>query len=271
MPTPFHLHPYLARLNYTGGHAPTLANLSAITAAHASSIPFENIDVLLGRGISLEPADIGHKLVTQGRGGYCFEQNALLLMALQALGFEAEPLEARVCIGSPREHVAARTHLFVQVHIDGQAYLTDVGIGSNSLTAAIRWEDGLRQNTPHDQRRILRLDDGWMHQVRWSDEEEWNDLSKFTGAAMPQIDRDVANWYTSTHPNSKFTKTLGVSIATPEGGRRSINNREFSRRQLHSSPEKSAIASAQHLHTLLDTEFRLQLSQTEVEQIWALI
>ena len=83
-------------IRHTGPREPTLDTLRGLVFAHATSVPFENLDVLLGRGVSLADDDVERKLVTDRRGGYCFEQNSLLLRALSALGFEATPLSARV-------------------------------------------------------------------------------------------------------------------------------------------------------------------------------
>src|SRR5918993_759721 len=91
-----YLNAYLARIRYTGPREPTLDTLRGIVLGHATSIPFENLDVLLGRGVSLADQDVEQKLVRDRRGGYCFEQNSLLLRALSALGFAATPLSARV-------------------------------------------------------------------------------------------------------------------------------------------------------------------------------
>ena len=79
------LDAYLARIGYDGPREPTLAVLREICRMHPGAIPFENIDVLLGRPISLDPAQIDAKLIGAGRGGYCYEQNSLLKRALSQL------------------------------------------------------------------------------------------------------------------------------------------------------------------------------------------
>src|SRR3954468_14639555 len=132
------LHAYFVRIGYTGERAPTLATLHAIAWHHATSIPFENLDVLLGRGINVGPAAVERKLVHEKRGGYCFEQNSLLLHVLRALGYQATPLSARVRIQRPRDFIPPRTHLFVRVDLADEPWIVDAGIGSASLTSAIR-------------------------------------------------------------------------------------------------------------------------------------
>ena len=107
----FDLDAYFARIGYAGPRAPTLPVLAALHRLHPAAIPFEAIDVLLGRPISLAPADIFAKLVTGGRGGYCFEQNGLFRLALTALGFGVTPLIARSWYGRPLDQPRPRTHM----------------------------------------------------------------------------------------------------------------------------------------------------------------
>ncbi|QEL20673.1 arylamine N-acetyltransferase [Limnoglobus roseus] len=153
------LDAYLTRIGYAGPKAPTLDVLRQIVHAHLCSIPFENVDVLLGRGVSLADADVEQKLVRDRRGGYCFEQNSLLLRALAALAFSAAPLSARVRLKAPREVIPPRTHLFLRVDLDGVPWLADVGVGGLSPTASVRLDVmGDEQPTPHEPRRIVRED-----------------------------------------------------------------------------------------------------------------
>ena len=150
------LDAYFARIGYRGPAAPSLDVLNGIVHAHISTIPFENLDVLLGRGIGLEPEALQKKLVADRRGGYCFEHNGLLLLVLHAIGFDAVPLSARVRYQRPRDYTPARTHLFLRVTIDGLPWLADVGFGALSPTAAIRLDVVGEQQTPHEPRRIVR-------------------------------------------------------------------------------------------------------------------
>ena len=91
----FDLDCYLSRIGLDG--RPTLAE---VHRAHATTIPFENLDPRIGRPVSLALPDIEHKLLTERRGGYCFEQNLLLKMALEALGAEVDMFLARMRLGA---------------------------------------------------------------------------------------------------------------------------------------------------------------------------
>lgn len=259
------LDAYFTRIGYTGSRAPTLETLNGLSLAHVKTIPFESLDVLLGTRIDLDPRAVEEKLVHRRRGGYCFEQNSLLLHVLTALGFQAQPISARVRWNNPRDYLPARTHTFVRVELGGESHLADVGIGSMSLTSAIRLELDREQATRHEPRRILAEGswDGFLrrspdaklyHQVKLAD--AWLDICEFTLEEMPFIDREVGNWYTSMHPTSHFRGRLMVARATDEG-RLTLLNRELTRRGKDGTAEVTPVGSPEELLQILAREFGL--------------
>jgi N-hydroxyarylamine O-acetyltransferase len=250
------LDAYCARIGYAGARGPTLATLHALVAAHTRAIPFENLDVLLGRGIDLAPAAIQRKLVRDGRGGYCFEQNGLFLLVLEALGFRVTPMSARVRLRHPRDYTPPRTHLFLRVELCGEPWLADVGVGGLSLTAPIRLTEDLEQPTPHETRRIIREGGRLFHQARLG--AEWTDIYEFTLEEMPPIDREVANWFTSAHPQSHFRNRLMAARAAPAGGRLTLLNDEFTIRGADGHADSRRLGSADELLAVLEEHFGLR-------------
>lgn len=247
---------YFQRIGYRGHyHRPDLTLLSALTAAHTQSIPFENLDVLLGARISLEPDALFQKLVVERRGGYCFEQNGLFLQVLQELGFRVTPISARVRLERPRDFMPPRTHMFLRVELDGESWLTDVGVGGLSLTSPLRLATFDEQSTAHEPRRLVREGGRLFHQVRFG--AEWHDVCEFTLEEMPPIDREVGSWFTNTHPNSHFRNRLLVARAAPEGQRLSILNDRFTQRERYGTATKRQISSAEELLELLFMQFGL--------------
>jgi N-hydroxyarylamine O-acetyltransferase len=252
------LEGYFERIAYHGARTPTLEVLHALTRAHAQAIPFENIDVLLGRPVELEPAALYRKLVVARRGGYCFEQNGLLLEVLTRLGFKVRPLSARVRLGTTDRNIdLPRTHLVLEVVIDGKPWITDVGVGSASLTSALRLVADIEQPTPHEPRRLVRADGKWYHQI-WRS-EAWVDVYGFTGETMPLIDRTIANWYTSTHPLSKFRRQLQVALAQPGGRRVTLRNGELARYAKGGTVERVDASAPGPLLAALHEEFGIEL------------
>lgn len=250
---------YFDRIRYDGPREPTLATLHAIVAAHIAAIPFENLDVLLGRPIELDEPALMRKLVHERRGGYCFESNGLLLYVLAALGFAVEPMSARVRLQRPRDFIPARTHLFVRVTIDDTPWLADVGIGGLSPTAALRLDVDGEQPTPHEPRRFTREDGRMFHQALLQGEAgpAWHDVYEFTLEQMPPIDREVANWYTSTHPQSHFRHRLMVARAAADGARHTLLNDELTFRRRDGSADRRRIDGPDDLLTTLADVFDL--------------
>jgi len=254
----FDIDAYLARLGYQGSTAPSLATLDALTSAHSQSIPFENLDVLLRRPIHLEPQRLYDKLVTARRGGYCFELNGLFLELLAQLGFAARPLAARVRLGTTdRSIMVQRTHLTLAVTLDGQDWITDVGVGATSLTRALRLEDGLIQATSHDERRLVREDGRWYHQVQHAG--QWVDVYEFTGEDMPMVDREVANWYTSTHPASHFLQGLTAARVLPKGRRVTLSGKVLKFRAADGHAREQELDGPQALQAALREHFGIDL------------
>jgi len=251
------LDAYFARIDYNGPRTPTLETLHAIAMHHATSIPFENLDVLLGRGISLAPETIFQKLVHDRRGGYCFEQNNLLLRVLRALGYRVTPIGARVRWQIPRDVVPARTHLFLRVHLPEGDWLADVGMGTASLTCAIPLEFDRELPTPHEARRLAREDGRLFHQL-WTG-KEWADACEFTLDEMHPIDCEVANWWTSASPASHFKTQVVAGRALRDGTRKGIRGGEFTHRRGGEILQQIKITSSDHALDLLAGHFGLRL------------
>lgn len=126
------LNDYLARIGYAGAREATPETLRAVHRAHLLAIPYENLDIHRGGTLSLDPVTVYEKLVTQRRGGWCYEMNGLLAWALRELGFEVTLLASDV----RREFVgdgAGGEHLVLLVSLGGRRYLADTGFGNGIL------------------------------------------------------------------------------------------------------------------------------------------
>jgi len=254
------LDAYLARIGYDGPREPTLATLRALHGLHPARIPFEAVDVLLDRGVSLVPEAVDAKLIHAGRGGYCFEQNDLFRRALTALGFAVEGLIARVqWMRAPDDPPVPRSHMALRVTIDGQRWLADVGFGGCVMTAPIRFDCADAQPTPHEPYRLTDLGDEVRLDVQlpggWA---AAYDLSK---AVQREADYEPANWFNATHPASIFRKVLLVSMATPQA-RYMLTNNHLTIRRRDLEPERHVLG-VDDLGHALETYFRLP-----VEAAW---
>lgn len=260
---------YFERIEYAGPQAATLEALNGIIHAHVESIPFENLDSACGRPVCLDLAVLESKLIDRRRGGYCFEQNGFFHAVLVELGFRVRGIGARVRFGRPRDYTPARTHFFGLVTIDGEEWVVDVGIGGLSPTAALRLDTPEEQQTPHEPRRVIRSGSSYFHQIRLGG--EWQDVCEFTLEDMPPIDRELANWYTSTHPQSYFRNNVIAARALPDGGRLNLLNREVTTRRRDGTSEVRVISSSADLLATLDREFGLKLEPSTMIECSGLV
>jgi N-hydroxyarylamine O-acetyltransferase len=215
---------YLRRIGYQGAVEPTRQVLDSLHLAHATHIPFENIDVLLGRPIALDLASIQAKLVARRRGGYCFEHNLLFAAVLREFGFAPTLLAARVRHRSTA--ILPRTHMLLLVEAEGCRWLADVGFGGEGLLLPVPFGSG--EETRHyawTYRVIEETGSGnWVLQSRRNG--AWADLYAFSLEVQQAVDYEIANHYMSTHPDSRFVQTLTVQL--PGSQRRMIlRNRDF--------------------------------------------
>lgn len=211
------LDAYLARIGYGGPLDPTAETLRGLHRAHAGSIPFENLDIVLGRTISVDLPDIQDKLLRRPRGGYCYEHNLLLAAVLERIGFEVTGHAARIRMGSDRLRPAS--HALLQVRVDGTPWLADVGFGGEGLLDPLPLRPG--EVGQGDWRYRLVLDgDVWLLQSMHP--EGWFDLHTFTLDPQYAVDFAMRNHFTSTHPHSPFVTGIVVQ-RTGAAARHSLN------------------------------------------------
>jgi N-hydroxyarylamine O-acetyltransferase len=219
----FDLDLYLARVAMPARPTLDSIGLGRLQHAHRLAIPFENIDVVLGRGIAIDSASVFAKLVTARRGGYCFEHNRLFLDALAALGFTARPLLARVWLGAT--DVPPLTHTFALVSIAGQDWIADAGFGG-SYIPVLPLTDGAEAEAPDGARfRLEAGEHGWTllrdGDPMTTDGRDQNAgfRPQYSFTLAPVFDADLAlsNHWTATAPVGRFVQGPIASIVLPHG------------------------------------------------------
>lgn len=208
----FPLDEYLARIGLVSAPAANLAQLEALQRAQVYAVPFENLDIQLGRGISLDPALVDDKVIRRRRGGYCFELNSLFKRALVTCGFNVRTLLARVHVtGIP----SGRGHQLSLVTLNERQWIVDVGFGSACPRAPLPFE----MHTPQEQDgRVFRLVPHTLgHLLQVEREGAWQDLYSFDLGEVVDNDIDYGNHYTSTSPHTIFTRARVATLCHPEG------------------------------------------------------
>ncbi len=250
------LDAYFRRIGYAGDRKPTLATLRELHRLQPQSIAFENLSVLLGHGVPLDAEGLHAKMVSGRRGGYCFEQNLLFASVLKALGFKL-----REITGWPRWQVAPgrllpRTHLLLVIEIDGEEWLADVGFGGNTLTGPLLLRSRDEQVTPHEPARIVDREGNFVVQVKIG--EEWRDLVSFGLEPQSFAELEMGNWFTSTHPKSRFKNELFAARAEPDR-RYGLLDNVLTTHHRNGPSERRILRTAAELRGVLTDQIRIAL------------
>lgn len=256
---------YFARIGYGGEAKPTLAVLESLHRLHPGAIPFENLDPFLDRPVLITPDAVAAKLVGGRRGGYCFEQNSLFHDVLAGLGFTVAPRAGRVIwnagAGAPRP---ALTHRITKVSLPEGDYLADVGFGGQSPTAPLLIAPDMEQRTLHGRYRFLLTDGVYELQMRTSD--GWRGMYRFADEVQEAADFEVANWFTSTHPRSRFRQNL-VGARVVGDTRINLLNRTVTTWPKDGASETRVLTGPADLERLLVETYGLVLP-ADAKTIW---
>jgi N-hydroxyarylamine O-acetyltransferase len=208
---------YLDRIGVAGTPSPDAAGLRALHRAHLLAVPFENLDIHLGRWIELEPAALERKVVQQRRGGFCYELNGAFSALLGALGFEVRLLEARVRKAAGAGFGPPFDHMLLRVRCPGEdgEWLADVGFG-DSFLEPLRLEAGADQDDPAGRFRIDAID-GELELRRAAEGGRWDPEHRFGRHAHELASYRAMCRYHQTSPRSAFTQRRVCSLATPTG------------------------------------------------------
>jgi arylamine N-acetyltransferase len=256
------LNGYFDRIGYRGAAAPTFDVLHELVTAHIQTIPFENLDPLLGVPVDdLSPEALADKMVRRRRGGYCYEQNGLMGDVLEALGFGVRRFKARVVwTAPPGAPIPSQTHTLLGVTLPGapQMLLVDVGFGGQTPTSPLRLETGSVQETSHEPYRLQDRRGGLVLEALIRD--EWQSLYEFSTRTAPPIDLKVGSWFVSTHPSSHFVTGLMASLVTADG-RCNLADRRLS---IHSggATEKIVLPDAAAVVDTLIDRFGINVADT---------
>ena len=203
---------YLERIRYTGELVPGYATLRDLHIAHLRAVPFENLDIHLGRPIRLEPEALFRKVVRERRGGFCYELNGLFGWLLERLGYAVTRLSARV-YSSSGARGPEFDHLALRVDLD-RPFLCDVGFGEGFLEPLPlepgQFSDGGRAY------RLSRSGEEWLYERR-AGADRWE--KQYTFTLLPRRMEEFAPMCTfhQTSPESPFTRRRLCTLATATG------------------------------------------------------
>ena len=251
---------YFARVGFEAQAAPTLATLAALHELHPQAIPFENLSAFAGEEIPLDAGALQEKLVTRGRGGWCFEQNLLFAHVLREIGFRVSTLAARVRWNAPPGEARPRSHILLLVHQPEGDYVADVGFGGLTLTAPLRLAAGIEQETPHEIFRLSESAGAFLLEA--SVAGAWQPLYSFDLHEQTLPDYEVSNWYLAHHPKSQFVTGV-IAARTEPGIRHALRGGRYTLHRRGAPSESRAIESVDDFKRTLSGPFQIQVPESE--------
>lgn len=249
----FDLSPYLHRINYSGPTDPTTDTLRALHRAHMLTVPFENLDISIGRKIVVDEAAILHKIVDLRRGGFCYELNCAFAAVLRALGFQVTLLSARVARANGGEGPEF-DHLTLRVDLK-DPWLADVGFG-DSFLEPLRLEPAIEQIDPAGTFRLLH-DAERIRMEKADPDGNWKPQYSFSLQPRKLGEFAAMCHHHQTSPDSSFTRKRVCSRATPEG-RITLSELKFIANRNGVRDEKE-LASEEEWRTILDEQFGIRI------------
>lgn len=251
---------YLDRIGYNGSVRPDLPTLIALHRAHLLAIPYENLDIHLGRPLALDEEHFFAKLVEARRGGWCYEMNGLFAWALRQIGFAVDLLAGTVNRAAQGDG-AQGNHLVLLVRLE-RPYLADVGFGNGFLEPL-----PLQPGTYRQGYRSFSLSvagDRWHYQPGVEDGPGYD----FTLAPHRIADFADQCHRQQTSPASGFVRTTVCHRLTPEAvvSLRGVVLSVATARGV----EQRELADAGEYRATLEQRFGLHIPDTPIlwERVW---
>ena len=204
---------YLNRIGYSGSRSPTLDVLHRLHRRHMLSVPFENLDIHLGKPIVLDQKAFYSKIVDGNRGGYCYELNGCFAWLLRKLGFRVSILSARVA--GKGGFSPEFDHMALLVRLE-EPWLADVGFG-DSFTTPKRIDTTLPSEDHGFAYRITANKIGKLVSRKRGRNRKWEPQYAFSLRPRRLEAFAARNRYQQTSPRSHFTHGRLISKLTPSG------------------------------------------------------
>jgi len=206
---------YLNRIGSVRPRELSPGSLMVLTRDHLEHVPFEVLEMTEAhREPSLEPDALFEKIVSNRRGGYCFELNKLFYLLLEALGFSCYPVGVRVLMGRPEPRPIS--HRGILVAFGKEKWYCDVGFGGQGPKGILRLADNGVQTLAYESFRVLRDEDD-SYVIVYLDGEQQTRMLKFRDEPWLDVDFALLNGYYGSHSRSPFIQKRILYLCQPEG------------------------------------------------------
>jgi N-hydroxyarylamine O-acetyltransferase len=260
---------WLARIGYSGPLTPTLETLNRLIFAHSHSIPYETLDIMLGRPPKLDVLALQNKMIAGRRGGYCFEQNMLFRAGLRSLGYRITSLQGRVVRGLEIDAPRPAIHMLLKVELPEGIFLADVGFGNLAPTCALLLTPQIEQETPHEIMRFIDVGGELTLQAQFK--RGWQHIYRVIPYPRYDAEYEITNWYTATHPDTPYPGNIIVALPGPNRSRITMYNARVTVRDAEGNAEKRWLATDREFRDVLRGEFKLNMSDQDIDECVAVM
>lgn len=252
----FQVDQYLKRIGAEHPRDLSPQSLAALTRAHLERVPFEVLEMTEAHmEPSLEPEALFEKIVTNHRGGYCFELNKLFYLLLEALGFSCYPVGVRVLMGRPEPRPIS--HRGIVVCFGTEKWYCDVGFGGQGPKGIVRLSDTGVQTLTYESFQVLQEEDG-SFVIVYLDGARQTRMLKFRDEPWLDVDFALLNGYYGTHSRSPFIQRKILYLCDSEGWISLVGD-TYTR--FHRGQTTARTVTEAEARALVTTEFGLHIPQ----------
>ncbi|ROV61743.1 arylamine N-acetyltransferase [Vibrio ponticus] len=240
-----------------------LERINYMIKKHLSLFAFSSTNVVLDRELPLDIESIVERLVERKQGGYCFEHNKLMQLALEQLGYQVRPILARVLLSGNEYN--RRSHRLTILTWQGQEYIVDVGFGIGTPQEVI----ALETREYHWQESHVRLQaiEGQDYRLEKFENDTVLTMYRFDLSETTEDDCDASHFYTHKFPQSNFVNSLVIS-KIHANKRQLVRRLEVFEYDDLGNETSSAITSAEQMHQIISQQLGLNFSQQEAKAVF---
>jgi N-hydroxyarylamine O-acetyltransferase len=247
----------LARLGLERAPAPDLDGLRRVHRAYLARVPYEDLAVQLGETGPLDEAALAARVLSDGRGGYCFELNTLFAALLRGLGFVVAHHQAVVGGAGPTNHMA------LVVDVDGSPWLADAGLGEG-FVEPLPLREGRHSLGPFTYTLTREPAGTW-----WMGQHEWSSISGFR--MQPSVSA-VAEFEPhhrrlATDPDSSFVRTLVVQQPRED---RIVTLRSRTLTEVGPGVASKRVLARSEFGPVLSSVFGISVAGARLSRLWEL-
>lgn len=246
---------YKTRIKYDGELQANLDCLRQLHKCHVMSIPFEALDVQIGRKIELKPEQLFDKVITNKRGGYCYELNYLFHSLLNEIGFDNYLISARIF--NEGKYGPEYDHMSIIVNLN-ELWLVDVGFG-DLFIEPLKIEANVQQEDQFKFYKIAQInaEDFVLHESLKAN-IDFKIKYRFNSRPKAITEFHEQNIYKQTSDESYFVKNRICTIPT-QYGRKTIFNNTYKVRN-KDKVDLLEIKDSEALNELLENQFNMTMT-----------